>query len=89
MAEDAPELLYEERLGGPQPMGVITGGDGKKFPVFARLAVGPNKTILVDLGVRFSKALQDHPGDVASTADELAAILRDAIMREGVAGVVA
>lgn len=89
MAEDNPELVFEERGGPFQPMGFVTTGDGKRFPVFARLAFGTDKTILVDLGRLFVQALHQRPELIAPTADQLAAILRDAIQREGVAGVVA
>ena len=88
MAETKPQLVSEQRDLAPEPMGMMTQGDGRKFPVFARLAFGPDKIISIDFGKNFVAALHDaSPEIVQATADELSSMLRDAILRELAHGV--
>lgn len=86
MAEVTPKLVYEGSHQSIEPFGSVAGHDGQECPIFIRLAASGDGVVYVDLADEFREKLHEKPEAVASCADELSAMLRDAVLREGVAG---
>lgn len=88
MAEVTPKLVLEGVSIHPLELGDVTLDTGEVCPVIVRIAAGLHSICYVDLSNEFRCSLHSKPQAALVIADELTAMLRDAILREFVATVV-